>query len=105
MAEQEVEQALAELELAYGRFMECSAYGRKLELPKVVRLCLVLRGLCPDGYVRECLVRLQLACERLTRVQQPVDFDETHHLMDGLGHVKTIGYQLRYLGMIPDELR
>lgn len=96
---------LDQLESAYDRLMERTRLGRKLELPRVVRICIVLRGLCSDGYVQQCITRFQLVCERLTRLNPPAEYEEDDDLMAGLRQLRIIRDQLRYLNRQPLELR
>jgi hypothetical protein len=96
MPHQELERTLKQLENTYARFIERTRLGRKLELPKIVRICLVMRGACHDNQVQECLTRFQLVCERLTRSHLPLGIDENDDLMAGLGALRQMRERLLY---------
>jgi len=101
MSTPEAMHTLDQLENAYGRLMERSRLGRKLELPKVVRICAELRGLCSDGYIHQCITRFQLVCERLTRLNPPAEDQEDDDLLLGLQQLRILRDQFRYLNRLP----
>jgi len=105
MSNQELERSFKQLESTYARFIERTRLGRKLELPKIVRICLVIRGTCHDSQVQECLTRFQLACERLTRSHLPMGADENDDLMAGLGELQRMRERLHYASHVFPEFR
>ena len=105
MPHQELERTFRQLESAYSRFIERTRLGRKLELPKMVRICLVLRGACHDSQVQECLTRFQLVCERLTRSHLPMGIDENDDLMAGLTELQQMRERLHYDSHVFPEFR
>ncbi|WP_367849915.1 hypothetical protein [Rhodoferax sp. WC2427] len=106
MSNQEIERTLHQLERAYDRLIERSLLGRKLELPKVVRVCLVLRGLCHDGHVVSRLRKFHSICEHLTRLIPPTGFDESEEIRAGKEQLRHIREQLvrveQYAAMHPE---
>lgn len=105
MSNQELERTFKQLESAYGQFIERTRLGRKLELLKIVRMCLVMRGACHDSDVGECLTQFQLACERLTRQHPPVGSDEHQDLETGLAQLRLMREKLHYGSHVFPEFR
>lgn len=105
MPHQELERTFRQLESTYAHFIERTRLGRKLELPKIVRICLVIRGACHDSRVLECLTRFQLVCERLTRSHLPMGVSENDDLLAGRGELQQMRERLHYSSHAAPEFK
>lgn len=81
---------IIKFEDAYQSFRGCTTFGRKIEFPKLEKICNEIRYTSDDAYLRECCVRFLENCKNLSNERQPLGYDEEGDLAYALGQLRLI---------------